>query len=188
MDGKHGVGSGEFSAVCKDMVGCLVEHILSKQVAVASGGASSTESEVACFLTLHLFCEANPKLLIDNVERIRPNLHASIANGTPIEQKNAFHILYYTAKILAKVSNPGTSRRMYPCYCKRQSDNPWLRSFFQRIFWGLIGYPAHQKARGDVPQGARGAFGSTYHHCTSHGSRCSLRRVPGELYRTDQEL
>lgn len=107
VGGKHvgGVSDSTFNAICKDMVACLVEHIISKQAAAASGAVSSPESEVACFLTLNLFCEANPKLLVDHVERIRPNLHASISSGTPAEQKNAFHILYYTAKILAKVCN-----------------------------------------------------------------------------------
>jgi cohesin loading factor subunit SCC2 len=84
--------------VCKEMVNSLVNRLIELEENGAQAAAAVVAAEIkATFLTLHLFCQACPDLLVDHVAALWPHLKSSTVEGG----KNAAYILYYTAKILA---------------------------------------------------------------------------------------
>ena len=84
----------------------LSEHIvsqeeeMSQQAGTAAGRESSSNKMVASFLALQLFCEVCPELGTEHIPTLVPYLKTSSKGGTKAEVKNAFHVVYYTAKIL----------------------------------------------------------------------------------------
>jgi len=102
-----GLGTGgAFQSACKEMMKGLSEHIISQeeeisqQAGTAAGRESSSNKMVASFLALQLFCEVCPELGTEHIPTLVPCLKTSSKGGTKAEVKNAFHVVYYTAKIL----------------------------------------------------------------------------------------
>lgn len=96
-----GDDSAAMLEVCRDMVTALVNRIIELEENAEQASPDTVRKNVlVTFLTLSIFCQASPGLLVDHIAALWPHLQTEPPKTTAEAKHNAY-ILYYTAKILS---------------------------------------------------------------------------------------
>ena len=73
-------------SVCQKMVDCLVQKVLAQD----ESSAGKEKGLVSCVMTLHMFCNLKPSLLLNHVSTLHPYLNSSADVSVHV-----LHILFH---------------------------------------------------------------------------------------------